>query len=234
MAEEKNRTVMAVGVHHDDNEVIAGTLKKYKLAGWRVVSVVVMDCKSMEGRISAEHTKIREAESLAAAELLGIGCEFLRLPEGQLDLHKADSLADLVGVIRKYRPQVVITHPPKDYHCEHEAASRYVYEAVMRSSSAYIETESVPVGRPKLYYKDSWFAPFTPEEYVDISEYIDLKLDMLRCHKSQLNPDNPDEGMIDFCKLRSRQRGIEAGVEYAEAFRIEPMQSAVRVSELLT
>ena len=62
---------------------------------------------------------------------------------------------------------------------------------------------------------------FNPEYYVDISEYIDLKMNMLECHESQLvwmrEHDNID--FADMVKTCSRVRGYQCGVDYAEGFR---------------
>ena len=77
MVKDKGPTIMAVGAHHDDNELVAGTLALHKRAGWRVVSVVMSDGMYIAGKAAKEHITIRDKESLRAAELLGAECVFL-------------------------------------------------------------------------------------------------------------------------------------------------------------
>lgn len=221
MSEGSKRSIMAIGAHHDDNELIAGTLSLHKSMGWNIISVVVTDGQWIRGKVAPEHVKIREAESVEAAALLGMQCVFLRLPEGQLQCSNAERRI-IIEEIRKHQPEIVVTHPPHDYHIDHEMTSRVVEAAVAQSSNACVVTETVPChARPILYYSDAWFESFEPDEYVDITEQMDLKLRMLSCHRSQLPLHGSEEGdMIDLARLQSRFRGVAAGVRYAEAFRI--------------
>ncbi len=86
----------------------------------------------------------------------------------------------------------------------------------------------------KLYHCDAWFLPFEPDEYVDISEVIDIKLEALGCHESQLSNCGRSEGdMVDMARQQSSNRGIEAGVKYAEAFRLVPNLGSVRLNGML-
>jgi LmbE family N-acetylglucosaminyl deacetylase len=61
---------------------------------------------------------------------------------------------------------------------------------------------------------------FNPTEYVDISDEIDLKIKMLECHESQLKwmRDHDNIDFAEFVKVCSRFRGLQCGVQYAEAF----------------
>jgi len=230
---EKNKVIMAVGAHHDDNELVAGTLARHKADGWKLISVVMTNGVWINGKASPEHTPIREAESLAAAKLLDMETEFLRFPEGHFRADQEATLA-LTRVIRKHAPDIIITHPPHDYHFDHISTSRCVLDATYISGNICVLPEIPGCRRPALYYSDAWFVPFEPDEYVDIGDLIELKLNMLRCHKSQ-TPGDPEQtgGMIDLARQQSRTRGIESGVRYAEAFRFVPFLGKVRLSRLL-
>lgn len=230
---EKSKTIMAVGAHHDDNELVAGTLFRHKQAGWRVVSVVMTNGIWIAGKAFPEHTKIREAESLAAAKILDMETIFLRFPEGIFQADQTANLA-LTEVIRKHRPEIVITHPPRDYHTDHINTSRCTLDAVQWVANACALPEIPACPRPKLYYSDAWFVPFEPDQYVDISDQIEIKLQMLRCHVSQLPPKPKTGDMIDLARQQSRTRGIESGVTYAEAFRlVTPFIGSVRLTAML-
>ena len=235
MSENNIPVIMAVGAHHDDNELVSGTLAHYKKAGWKLVSTVVTEGSWIKGKIAKEHISIREAEARDAAALIGWTCSFLRLAEG-LFRNCEESRIALTEEIRRFAPGIVITHPPLDYHRDHIQVSQCVYECVMSDcASPFIKTSSPPCPPPMLYYCDSWFTAFEPDCFVDVSDEMDLKCRMLACHKSQLPPnDSEDENMLDLAKIQSRVRGIQAGVRYAEAFRFQPLPANVRCGNLLT
>ena len=225
--------VMAVGAHHDDNELVAGTLARLRDAGWRLLSVVMTDGVWIHGKVAPEHVAIRERESRAAARLLGMECAFLRFPEGNFHCTVEAQLA-LVEQIRRFRPALIMTHPPHDYHLDHIETSRCVYEAVHVCGNPTVRTAAEPCARPALYYADAWFVPFEPDEYVDIGDQVALKRRVLGSHKSQLPPPRSgQDSMIDLAVLQNRFRGVEAGVRYAEAFRLQPFAGAGRLRRIL-
>ena len=231
---DKNKPViMAIGALHDDNELVAGTLARHKKAGWDVISVVMTNGTYSANEVSDAVIAIRDAESRAAARLLAMDCVFLQFVEGCVQ-PTDDIRTAVVKVMRQYSPKIVITHPPKDYHLDHMNTSKAVLDAVYLCDSPRFPCDLPPCQGPRLYYSDAWFIPFEPDEYADITDSIDLKLDMLRCHKSQLPHDTPQPGdMIDLATQQSRTRGLEIGTTYAEAFRLVPRLHCQRVSELL-
>ncbi len=218
-AKKSGRSAVVVGAHHDDNELIAGTLWKLRNQGWRIVSIVLTNGIWIRGNVAEQHVAIRERESRSAARLVGMECVFLRFPEG--DFHNTfDSRMALVEQFRRVSPDLVITHPPDDYHIDHIETSRCVWEAVMICSNPCVKTASSACRRPVLYYRDAWYMPFTPDEYVDVSAEMELKEKVLRCHESQLPAEgDEDESMIDLVRLQNRLRGVESGVQFAEGFR---------------
>jgi len=208
---------MVIGAHHDDNELNAGTMAIHRLAGWSIVSVVATDGRFASSNVDESNIKMRESESLAAAKILGATCEFLRFREGSIPGDDSAWLL-ILDVIRKHRPRIVVTHPPRDYHLEHEQVSLLVQNAIMQCWNPTVDAAHDPCDRPHLYYTDAWFVPFEPDEYIDVTQHMLLKREALMCHRSQISP-NTGNTMIDHEDARARYRGIEAGVRYAEAFR---------------
>jgi N-acetylglucosamine malate deacetylase 1 len=235
MPARSERTLMSVGAHHDDNEVFAGTLIHYRRAGWRIVNVVMTNGVYIAGRVADEHVAIRERESTRAAEMVGAETVFLRFPEGNLRRTKR-TVGATIDVLRRHAPAIVITHPPRDYHFDHMSTSRIVRDAVMQCGNPCVAGAArEPCATPRLYYTDAWFVPFQPGEYVDITDVVELKLQALACHQSQLDPADPLEGgMIEMARVQSRYRGIEAGVKYAEAFRLAARLESVRLGRGLS
>ena len=128
----------------------------------------------------------------------------------------------LVDVIKYANPDFIITHSPDDYMPDHTAVSRLVFDASFTATLPnYKSKYTGPAKLVPIYYMDTLAGVnFNPTEYVDISEEIDLKMDMLECHESQLvwmrEHDNID--FADMVRTCSKYRGYQCGVEYAEGF----------------
>jgi LmbE family N-acetylglucosaminyl deacetylase len=228
------KTLMLVGAHHDDNELNAGTIQKHTGAGWRVISVVVTNGRYSQDGVSDENIEIRNQESLAAAELLGMDAVFLGFDEGCFR-ESEDTTRAVVVEIRKHEPDVIITHPPHDYHNDHMQVSRCVLNAVYLCGNTAYDGGEAPIRKnPGLYYCDAWLVPFEPDVYVDVSDCMEMKEKALACHTSQLPPQGSSEdNMIDLEQIRARARGLQAGCTYAEAFRFVPRAGKVRMAGLL-
>ena len=129
----------------------------------------------------------------------------------------------MVDVLREATPDVVLTHSDADYHVDHRNTSQLVFEAAPLACVHNIKREFPQLNKqPLIYHFDTLGAiNFTPAEYVDISDTIETKLAMFRCHKSQ------DEWMriatgfdvSDVITSVAKVRGYAAGVKYAEGFR---------------
>ena len=227
------QTIMFIGAHHDDNELMAGTIARHRAAGWRVVSVVMTHGRWTRQGLSADNIKIRNNESLAAAKLLDMEAVFLGLNEGGLRATE-EACKAVVETIRKHQPHVIVTHPPRDYHSDHMETCRAVEDAVYRAGNNAYDADGKPWGNTMLYYCDAWAMPFEPDVYVDVADHLDIKRDALACHKSQLPGGVPSPGdMIEIELVRARQRGVECSSGYAEAFRLAPRPGRVRMAELL-
>ena len=69
---------------------------------------------------------------------------------------------------------------------------------------------------------------FEPGFYVDVTAQMELKLAMLGCHESQLARGEDLPPLVQTMELQAQARGMQADVEYAEAFRIAPMMKRIR------
>ena len=216
--------VLAIGCHPDDVECCcAGTLLKYAKQGHKVTVCHVANGNL--GHVIIEPDELRnirkeeakKAGSLADIEVVSCDIGDLMVYEGQ----KAQR--DLVcDVIRTYQPNVIITHGPTDYMPDHVAVSRLVFDASFAASVPHYKSgvNSVSEITP-IYYMDNFSGVnFNPTEYVDITDEIDKKIEMLMCHESQIKW-MKDHDQIDFAEqIRSiaRFRGLQCNVKYAEAF----------------
>ena len=124
-------------------------------------------------------------------------------------------------ISRKLEPDVIITHSPDDYMPDHTAVSKLVFDASFAASVPhYLNGEAAAL--TPVYYMDTLAGVnFLPTEYVDITDTVELKLEMLECHESQMKwmRDHDHIDFAEFVRTCARFRGLQCGVQYAEGFR---------------
>ena len=224
--------VLAIGCHPDDVEIAcSGTLAKCVKRGDRVIV-----CHVSTGNLGHvvippdELALIRKEEARKAGTLAGIEVICAEFEDLQIYDNNRAAREKLIDVIRYAQPDFIITHNPDDSMPDHTAVSRLVFDASFAATlpnyTDYPHVFSAPDGPPAalvpIYYMDTLAGVnFVPTEFVDISEEISLKLDMLRCHASQLVWMQEHDGIdfADMVKTCSRYRGYQCGAAYAEGFR---------------
>jgi LmbE family N-acetylglucosaminyl deacetylase len=166
---------------------------------------------------------IRAAEAQTAGKALGVS-EVVSLDVPDLEVNAKDPalLGKAISLIRRVRPDLIITHSPDDYMTDHVEVSRLVFDACFSASVPHFGEGAVCPVVP-LYYMDTLAGVnFLPTEYVDVSDYIETKLGALNCHQSQIKwmLDHDGTDFLDFVKTCSRFRGLQCGAKYAEGFRV--------------
>jgi LmbE family N-acetylglucosaminyl deacetylase len=128
----------------------------------------------------------------------------------------------LIDILRRFSPDVVITHSPADYHADHAATSRLVFEASYLVTIPHFKTEHPAMASlPRLFYMDTVTGlGFEPKEFVDITPVMELKREMMRAHTSQLAFVRELSGVdfLDMIEVTGRYRGYQCNARYAEAF----------------
>jgi LmbE family N-acetylglucosaminyl deacetylase len=220
----KNERVLAVVAHPDDAELLcAGTLARAKRDGASIAICVL--CRGDKGQPSqpvANLTATRRREMADAARLLAAELLPGDYPDGML----SDGISQrrkLIEVYRRFKPTLVLAHPPEDYHPDHRAASALAEAASwFCASRGHITRSSAIKAPPALWWMDAInMSGFLPGFYIDITEFLNLKTQMLACHHSQLQrgKDADFSPLAEMMRLQFRTRGMQAGVEAAEAFR---------------
>lgn len=218
--------VLAIGCHPDDVEIAcAGTLIKCVKRGDKVIT-----CHLSTGNLGHviippdELTIIRREEARKAGALAGI--EVISAGFNDLDMFSDNkkSRDAVVDVIKYADPDFIITHNPDDYMPDHVAASKLVFDASFAATLPnYRSKEPNPAKLVPIYYMDTLAGVnFVPDEFVDISKEIDLKLKMLECHESQIKWMRDHDGIDfpDMVKTCSRYRGYQCGAGYAEGYKM--------------
>lgn len=229
--------VLAVGCHPDDIEIACcGTLAKCVKRGDNVTVCHVANGNMGHEKIHPEELRIiREREAEKAGLLAGIKVVTLDVGDLLVDGSSIEQRDKLAKLIIDVQPDCIITHSPTDYMPDHLAVQKLVFDATFVASvpmyNAGKKAEITPI-----YYMDNLAGMnFIPTEYVDISEEMDLKLEMLECHESQLKwmRDHDHIDFADFVRTCSKFRGLQCGVEYAEGFCQELVWPKVTTKRLL-
>lgn len=216
--------ILAIGCHPDDVEShCAGTLAKYVSLGHKATICTVANGNMGHMEIMPDELReIRRQEAINAGKV--IGAEVLTCDIGDLDVYEGSKRQrDLVvDILRTVKPDVIITHSPDDYMPDHVAVSRLVFDAAFAASVPHYATAvpgTAPV-TPIFYMEHKDGVNFYPTEYVDITETLEKKIEMVNCHVSQLKWLR-DHDNIDFPEIVTsiaRFRGLQCGVKYAEVY----------------
>lgn len=243
--------IVHIHAHPDDAEMFTcGTLALLAGMGHEVtiVSMTPGDCGTKQ--YSAEEiARMRRAEAAKAAEL--IGAKYICAEFRDLAVFVDDaSRRRVTAILRKTRPDIVLTASPIDYHCDHEATSTLVVDACFAAPAPNYDTsaygdEPATDAIPHLYFvdpaegTDRECRPQIPQFLVDVSSTMDKKRAMLACHDSQRQWLKDHHGMDNFIETMDEwtaQRGKLAGLAYAEGFRqykMHPYPTSGLLQELL-
>lgn len=189
--ENKGLRVLMIGAHPDDCELKTGGIAiKYRSRGHTVkfVSATMGDAGHHEqgGNVLARR---REKEAQQAAALVGIESQVLDISDLRLVADLA-TREKFITLIREFRPDLIFTHRPNDYHPDH----RYTSLLVQDSSYAVIVPNVLPLvaplsTQPVIVYMNDFFTrpnELRPDVVLDIDDVFDTKLRMIHCHTSQM------------------------------------------------
>ncbi len=214
--------VLAIGCHPDDIEIsCAGTLVKCVKRGDKVTVCHVANGNMGHAIIQPDELRemrieeARRAGALAGIEVITADIGDL-LPNG-CDMAQRDQI---VEIIRSVNPDFIITHSPTDYMPDHLAVQKLVFDATFAASVPHYGIGPACEVTPLFYMDNLAGMSFQPTEYVDITDTMELKLQMLECHESQLKwmRDHDHIDFADFVRTCSKFRGLQCGVDYAEGF----------------
>ena len=235
---EKKITVLGFAAHPDDLEFMAGgTLANFVKAGHHVVmSTATNGDQGHMVIMPVELAKIRIEEAKCAAEVIGATFQCLEIHDEFLTTG-IDHRMMVADLIRRVQPDIIITNPPEDYHPDHCAVYHLVFDASFVATLPHIGLESprlqvvpqifcvMPVGRMET----------KAEYYVDVSETIEIKLNALAKHASQVEwlRDHDNFDLVGMARMQSASLGFQCGVRYAECFTRVHRYPGVRAHPLL-
>jgi LmbE family N-acetylglucosaminyl deacetylase len=243
--------ILHIHAHPDDAEIFAGGTLALLAARGHKITIVTMtpgDCGSKR-HFADEIASIRRRETGSAAAVIGAShlcAEFRDMAIFEDDI----SRRRVTALLRGLRPELVMTAPPADYHCDHEATSRLVRDACFAAPCTNYDTKTFgdfPVlpRIPHLYFDDPADGsdregrPSIPDFVVDVTSVIGTKREMLAQHESQRTWLLEHHGMDDYLKTMeewSARIGKLVGFDYGEGFRLykhHPYPQSPLLEELL-
>jgi LmbE family N-acetylglucosaminyl deacetylase len=197
--------VLAVGAHPDDIEIFMyGLLSIFKSSGNKIFLCIATDGSEGNVLFNKNLKTIRAKEAISGLSNLGKP-DFLELKDGNIkEIPQASTI--IKNYIRNIAPDLIVTHPPEDYHPDHRSLSEYVVNAASFMC-------------PVLYSETLMGVNFYPDYYIDISQKFEEKSKALLCHKSQ----SPKK-FLEAVKLMNRYRAAQCNAPsgcYAEVYRYE-------------
>jgi LmbE family N-acetylglucosaminyl deacetylase len=199
MRTEPKLRALVIGAHPDDCEFSAGGLAAKLVAGGHAVKFVsVTDGSAGHHEIGGGPlAKRRLEETRAVAAVAGVEYEVLDYPDGRLEVDLA-ARERMIRIIRAFRPDLVFTHRPNDYHPDHRRTSTLVQDAsylirVPNIAPLVPHLSETPV---ILYLRDGFQKPypFQADVAVATDDVLDAKARMLHCHASQVYEWLPYDG----------------------------------------
>lgn len=234
--------ILAIGAHPDDVELsCSGTIAK-EIAQGKKVGILDLTRGELGTRGTPE---IRDQEAKDAAKILRVSMrENLEFSDGFFINNIAHQL-EIIKIIRKYRPDVILCNAIKDRHIDHGKGSQLVSDSCFLSGLRKIETtyqgNHQKPWRPRLILHYIQWIDIEPDVIVDITGYIDTKVASVKAYKSQFFNENSDEpstpissdNFLDSVTYRARNLGRLINTEHAEGFTVERCPAVSSIFDLI-
>ncbi|MCB0706969.1 MAG: bacillithiol biosynthesis deacetylase BshB1 [Saprospiraceae bacterium] len=226
--------ILAFGAHPDDVELsCSGTLLRHIDMG-KKVGLIDLTRGELGSRGSAD---LRDQEAATSAKLMGASFrENLRLADGFFTYDQA-TLLKVIQAIRQHQPEIVLANSLSDRHPDHGRAAKLVSDACFYAGLLRIETAD-NAGKVQTHWRPSAVYHYIqdknlePDFVVDITEYIDKKIELVQTFRSQFfqsdaaeyadEPETPisSAGFMNFLKSKSATMGRPANFDFAEGFQV--------------
>ncbi|MEI2616420.1 MAG: PIG-L deacetylase family protein [Thermomicrobiales bacterium] len=237
--EEMPKRALVIVAHPDDAEFSCGaTAAKWSRDGWDVRYVIVTDASGggddNATDVGPEARKAisdrRKAEQREAARVAGVaGVDFLDQRDGTIEPTLA-LRREIVRCIRRHKPSIIVCPSPEyrwdpfyigRHHPDHLAVGQAVIAAIYPSArNAWDFPELLEEGLLPHRVKELWVvgAPNT-NHFVNVSETVDVKIEALRAHDSQLGAhfDEVAKNVRSGLQLNGSKYGVSAAEEFYRA-----------------
>jgi bacillithiol biosynthesis deacetylase BshB1 len=234
--------VLAFGAHPDDVELGCGATVAKEVSRGKKVGIIDLTRGELGTRGSAD---LRDQEAARAAEILGVVIrENLNFRDGFFTKDEMHQM-EIIKRIRKFKPDIVLCNAIKDRHIDHGKGSSLVSDACFLSGLRKIETqhegESQEAWRPSIVYHYIQWQNLEPDFVVDVSGFIQKKVDAVMAYSSQFydpssqEPESPisSKNFLESVTYRARDLGRLIGREHGEGFTAERLVAVDHLDHLI-
>lgn len=234
MAQSDRKHVLAIGAHVGDAEITAGLLvAKYTRSGHRATMLHLTAGERGNPRMdAAEYRKQRVREAEAAARALGAeACLVLDHPDGELHADEA-TIWEMCDLIRRLRPDIVLTHWRGSFHRDHRAAYQITMDGGFQAALPAIQRKDPAHLIRGLYYLENWedLEDYHPDLWIDVTEVVDTW--QAACREHQLLRGEISFDYLHYYTGLAAKRGAEVGAKYAVTVSLPPISRKRRVDFL--
>lgn len=234
--------ILAFGAHPDDVELGCGATIAKEIDLGKAVGIIDLTRGELGTRGSAE---IREEEASAAAAILGVQIrENLGFRDGFFVNDEKHQL-EIIKMIRKYRPEIVLCNAINDRHIDHGKGSKLVSDACFLSGLRKIETvykgQLQTEWRPKVVYHYIQWENIEPDFVVDTTGYIEKKVASVLAYGTQFYDENSREpstpitskNFLDSITYRAKDLGRLINKDFGEGFTVERYVAVNSLDDLI-
>ena len=218
---DEKGSLVIVGAHCGDAEIQAGAIAhKYAKAGWNVTFLhLTAGEKGNPPHISEEDyikQKIEEAEK--AATILGGKSITLDYKDAELTYNE-DIITHIATLMRRLKPNVVITHWVNSIHPDHALCPRIVEAAQLKAGLPGFDLEGLSPHYYGFYHSENWedMEGYDPDIFIDVSDEFDTYLKALSQYWFIMN--SSSFRYYDYYKALGTVRGCVSRVEYAQTLK---------------
>jgi bacillithiol biosynthesis deacetylase BshB1 len=222
--------ILVFGAHPDDAELsCGGTILKHIHLG-KKVGLIDLTRGELGTRGSAE---LRDQEAAEAGKILGISIrENLKFKDGFFLNDGAHQLS-VVSMIRKYQPEIILCNAISDRHPDHGKGASLVSDSAFLAGLAKVETflseKKQPAWKTKAVYHYIQDRYIQPDFLVDISEFMEKKMEAIKAYRSQFYDPASSEPLtaisskefLEFLSGRAMEMGRQINTKFAEGFTVE-------------
>ena len=233
--------ILAIGAHPDDVELgCSGTIAK-EIANNKKVGILDLTKGELGTRGSAD---LREKDPKDAAKILNVAFrENLNFKDG-LFKNDENHQMELIQVIRKYKPDIILCNAIDDRHIDHPRGAKLVIDSCFLSGlkkivTKYNNKEQEPWSPLNIYHYIQWKS-LKPDFVVDISNHFQTKIKAVNAFKSQFYDGNETvhstpistKNFLDSIEYRARDLGRLTNVDYGEGFIAARLPLIENISDL--
>lgn len=234
--------ILVLAAHPDDGELgCGGTIVKHVSLGKKVGII-----DFTRGELGTRGTvEMRDDEARDSSRILGVSIrENLNFRDGFFVNDEAHQ-REVIRMIRKYQPEVVLANATYDRHPDHGKAADLAFHSCFYSGLSKIETSDEgrqqTAWRPKALYHYIQSQYITPDFVVDVSDHWDKKMEAVKAFKSQFYDPKSKEpetfissaGFMKLLEARGIELGYSIGVRYGEGFVVRKVMGVNNLMDLL-